>query len=196
MLFKRFIPLFFILAGMGIAYLSGATNYFSAERLNELNRAAQVYVQNHSTWAPLSFVGIYYLYAALALPGAFVLTILGGVIFPFPFGFLYVLIADTCGSCTLFLSAKAAFGPNLPSKAGPFLEKMEKGFQKNPVGYLLLMRFIPIFPFWMINTAPAFFGIGFTTFFWTTVVGLIPENLILTSLASMLMSYFERLAAS
>lgn len=191
MVIKRFLPIIFILSAMAVAYYAGITKIFTIERLKELNFTAQAYVNEHTIWAPVLFIAIYFLYAALALPGAFVLTILSGCIFPMPLSTLYVLIADTAGSCTLFLSARAAFGNDLYTKAGPTLMKMERGFNQNAVGYMLLLRFIPIFPFWLINVAPAFFGIKFSTFLWTTVIGLIPENLILTFSAATLMKMLE-----
>ena len=192
MTIKRFLPVIIILMAMAIAYYSGAVKLISIDHLNEIKTISQKYVKEHAIWAPLLFIGIYYLYAALALPGAFILTILSGCLFPLPLSTLYVLIADTFGSCTLFLSARAAFGDTFYTKAGPLLMKMEKGFKQNAAGYMLLLRMIPVFPFWIINVAPAFFGIKFKTFLWTTVVGLIPENLILTLSAASLMTILEK----
>lgn len=188
---KRFLPIIVILIAMGIAYYSGITEAFSVEHLKEINEMAQIYVKEHTIWAPILFIGIYFLYAALALPGGFVLAILSGCLFPLPLSTLYVIIADTGGSCTLFFSARAAFGDDLTASAGPLLNKMEKGFKRNAVTYMLLLRLIPIVPFWLINVAPAFFGIRFSTFLWTTVIGLIPENLILTMSASALVEMLE-----
>jgi uncharacterized membrane protein YdjX (TVP38/TMEM64 family) len=192
---RRLLPVIIILIGMAIAYYFGAGKLISIDRLNEIKVISQNYVNEHSVWSPLLFIGIYYLYAALALPGAFILTLISGCIFPLPLSTIYVLIADTLGSCTLFLSARAAFGDDFYMKAGPFLMKMEKGFKKNATGYMLLFRLIPVFPFWIINVAPAFFGIRFTTFLWTTIVGLIPENLILTVFAASFMAALEKSAS-
>lgn len=192
---KRFLPVIIILTAMAIAYYSGVVELISAERLNEIKTHSQIFVKEHALWAPLLFMGIYYLYAALALPGAFMLTILSGCLFPLPLSTLYVVIADTFGSCTLFLSARAAFGTDFYTKAGPMLMKMEKGFKQNAASYMLLLRMIPIFPFWLINVAPAFFGIRFKTFLWTTVIGLIPENLFLTFAAATLMTLLEKSVA-
>lgn len=191
MMIKRFLPIIVILMAMGVAYYSGIANIFSIDRLKEINATAQTYVREHPIWAPLLFIAVYFLYAALALPGAFMLTILSGCLFPLPLSTLYVIIADTGGSCTLFFSARAAFGDDLTTRAGPMLNRMEKGFKQNAAAYMLLLRFIPIFPFWLVNVAPAFFGIRFSTFLWTTVIGLIPENLILTMFATALVRMLE-----
>lgn len=193
--FKRFLPIILLLMGIITVYYSGFAHLFSTERIKEIKTISENYVQKHPIWAPLLFMGIFYLYAALALPGAFILTVLCGCLFPLPLSTLYVLIADTLGSCTLFLSARAAFGDELYLKAGPILIKMEKGFQQNAISYMLLLRLIPIFPFWIINVAPAFFGVRFKTFLWTTVVGLIPENLILTFSAATFMAALEKSAS-
>lgn len=191
MIWKRFIPLLVLFGGFSAAYFSGFSHLFTFENFSRLNEKGKVLVEGHPVAAPLVFMGIYYLYAALALPGAFVLTIISGCLFPLPLSTFYVVLADTAGACTLFLSAQAAFGEGLPKKAGPFLEKMEAGFNKNAIQYMLMMRLIPIFPFWIVNVAPAFFGIRLLPFLATTIIGLIPENLILTASASFLVSYMN-----
>lgn len=192
MMFKRFLPFIILLAGVGIAYYFGAAKLVSLARLHEIKSISQAFVKKHQIWAPFVFIGVYYVYAALALPGAFILTILSGCIFPLPLSTLYVVIADTLGACTLFLTAKSAFGDDFLQKGGPVLLKMEKGFKQNEVSYLIFLRLIPIFPFWLISVAPAFFGIRFKTFLWTTIVGLIPENFILTFSAASLMVLLEK----
>ena len=72
------------------------------------------------------------------------------------------------------------FGDSLKKKAGPFLSKMKKGFNDNAASYMLFLRFVPVFPFWIVNLAPAFFGVHLRTFIWTTLVGIIPGSLVFT----------------
>ena len=55
---------------------------------------------------------------------------------------------------------------------------MEKGFQENAANYLLFLRLVPLFPFWLVNLAPAFFGIKLKTFLWTTFIGIIPGSFV------------------
>ena len=117
---------------------------------------------------------------ALSVPGAVFLTLLGGYLFPQPFSTIYVVFSATCGATLIFLAARTALKEILKKKAGPFLQKMEKGFQENAVSYLLFLRFVPLFPFWLVNIAPAFFRVSLITFVWTTLVGIFPGSLVFT----------------
>ena len=130
--------------------------------------------------APLYFLLLYTAIVALALPGADILAIIGGGLFPQPYSTVFAVIGSTLGGTILFLVAKGTFGDKLEKKAHPFLYKMENGFHKSPAGYLLFLRFIPIFPHWLINIAPAYFGIHLWTFIWTTFIGFIPISFVFT----------------
>jgi uncharacterized membrane protein YdjX (TVP38/TMEM64 family) len=97
----------------------------------------------------------------------------------------------TIGASFLFLAARSAIGDSLKRKAGPLLKKMESGFQENAWSYLLFLRLVPLFPFWLVNLAPAFFGGSFTTYFWTTFVGIIPGAYVFTQAGAGLSMIFE-----
>jgi len=68
---------------------------------------------------------------------------------------------------------------------------MEGGFQKNAASYLLFLRFIPLFPFWLVNIAPAFFNVKTRTYIWTTFVGIIPGSYVYAQAGSGLGTIFE-----
>jgi len=120
------------------------------------------------------FIGVYTLSTALSIPGAVFLTIFGGFLFPQPYSTLYAVFGATFGAILIFLAAKTALGDTLKHKAGKRMQKMRAGFQDNAANYLLFLRLVPLFPFWMVNLAPAFFGVTLLTFAWTTFVGIIP----------------------
>jgi uncharacterized membrane protein YdjX (TVP38/TMEM64 family) len=68
---------------------------------------------------------------------------------------------------------------------------MEKGFNENAASYMLFLRFVPLFPFWVVNLAPAFFGVPLRTFLWTTFIGIIPGSFVFTLAGSGLEKVFE-----
>lgn len=103
-----------------------------------------------------------------------------GFLFPIPLSTLYVVIGATLGALIIFLSARTAFGEFFQKKAGTLLKKMEKGFQENAWSYLLFLRFVPLFPFWLVNIAAAFFQVRVWIFVWTTIVGIIPGAYVYT----------------
>ncbi len=64
----------------------------------------------------------------------------------------------------------------LAARAGPWLERFRDGFQENAFNYLLFLRLVPIFPFWLVNLAPALLGVSFATYLLATVLGIIPGS--------------------
>ncbi|MGB1088899.1 MAG: TVP38/TMEM64 family protein, partial [Alphaproteobacteria bacterium] len=84
------------------------------------------------------------------------------------------VVAATIGATAVFVIAQTSLGEALAKRAGPFLEKMRDGFNENAMSYLLFLRLVPIFPFWLVNLAPAFLGVPLGTYFIGTLVGIIP----------------------
>jgi uncharacterized membrane protein YdjX (TVP38/TMEM64 family) len=115
----------------------------------------------------------------------------GGFLFPQPFSALYTIIGASIGATFLFLAARTAFGEFLRKRAGPMMKKMEKGFEDNAASYLLFLRFVPIFPFWLVNLAPAIFGVSLFTYVWTTVVGITPGSFVFTQAGAGLGAIFD-----
>jgi uncharacterized membrane protein YdjX (TVP38/TMEM64 family) len=181
---KRYFPILIILSLMIVAYLLGATEYLSFENLKSHHEMLKTYVLRHPFLSAFFYIIIHCVAIALSLPAYFFLTLLGGFLFPQPWSTFYVIIAATSGSLLLFLTLRLATEDILKKKAGHWLLKMEKGFQKNAVSYLLFLHFSHLFPFWLINLAAAIFAIPLFTFIWTTVVGIIPSSFIFTQIGA------------
>src|SRR5689334_22730827 len=102
-----------------------------------------------------NFMALYTLLRRISVSGASLFTLIGGFLFGVVIGTIYVVISATIGSTIIFLATKTALGEWLAKKATPTLKKLERGFQKNAMSYLLFLRLIPLFPFWLINIVPA-----------------------------------------
>lgn len=176
---RPLLPFLVILIFMIMAYVF---NYFYPLGENlKIFPNLKHFADTYPIQALVLFMGVYILYALLSLPGIFVLSLLSGYLFSQPYSTLSVTIAATIGASLLFLAARTAFGQVFYRKAGQrMLAKMEKGFKKNAASYLLFLRLIPFFPFWVVNIAGAFFAVPFWTFFWTTFLGMIPSVFIFT----------------
>ena len=110
----------------------------------------------------------------LSLPGGAVMTIAGGFVFGAAWTTAYVVVSATVGATGLFLVAKTALGDPLRARAGPFIQRVEKGFRANALSYLLVLRLIPLFPFWLVNLAPAFLGVPLRVYVVATFFGIMP----------------------
>ena len=175
---KRYLPLLIIAVLMGIAYLSGVGQYISLDSIKANRQTLIQLVTSHPLGAPFAYIMAYALLVALSFPGAVFLTLLAGFLFPQPLAMLVVMVGATSGAIVIFLAARMASGDFFRKKAGPFLKKMEDGFQDDAISYLLFLRLVPIFPFWLCNLAPAFFEIPLRTFAWTTFLGIIPGTFV------------------
>ncbi len=171
---KRLWPLLLIGVAMAIVWQTGLHRYLSLEGLIENREALTRLVSGNLAVAVLGYVAVYIVTVALSLPGALFLTIAGGLMFGWAIAGSATVIAATLGASVIFLAAKTALGTSLRAKAGPFLDRLASGFEEDAFNYLLFLRLVPAFPFWLVNLAPAFLGVSLKTFFIATLIGIIP----------------------
>ena len=119
---------------------------------------------------------------AFNVPGATPLTLTGGFLYGIIAGALYVNVAATIGATGAFLFARYIAGQSIQSKYGDKLAKFNEEVDANGAGYLLFMRFIPLFPFFLINLVAGLTRIRLRTFVWTTAVGILPGSLVYTNI--------------
>ncbi len=172
-------PIYIILAGLGLAISQGWHTYLSPTSLAENAVYLNTLVQENFILVLLAFIVIYILATTFMVPAS-ALTIGGGFLFGLGVGAPATVIGATIGACILFTAAKTSVGEALKSIAGPFVGKMEKGFNESPLSYLFTLRLIPIFPFAVVNIAPAILGAKFRDYFISTLFGIIPGTLAYT----------------
>lgn len=188
---KRLLPLVALAIIAAGVFASGLHNYLTFDALREHRETLLVFVADFGAFAPVLFVIVYAIATALSIPGGVILTIAGGFLFGTWLGGFCVIIGATLGAAAIFLIAKTSFGDALRAKAGPWLKRMEEGFRENALSYLLFLRLIPVFPFWLVNLVPAFLGVGLSTFVIGTFFGIIPGSLVFASVGNGLGSVFD-----
>ena len=169
-------PIYIILAGLGFAISQGWHTQLSPSALGENAVYLNNLVQENFLMVLLAFIAIYILATSFMVPAS-ALTIGGGFLFGLGVGVPAILVGATVGACILFLAAKSSVGEALKSIAGPFVGKMEAGFNESPLSYLFTLRLIPIFPFAVVNIAPAILGAKFRDYFIATFFGMIPGTI-------------------
>ncbi len=172
--FARFGPLAIILVAAGLFFLSGAHRYLSFEALKNNYEALQAFVDDNFGLALFLYCAVYITVTALSLPGATLMSLAGGFLFGVPVGLVAVVLSATVGATIIYQIARTALGDSLRKRAGGMVKKLENGFNENAFSYLLLLRLIPLFPFFVVNIAPAIFGVKTHTFFLATLIGIIP----------------------
>jgi uncharacterized membrane protein YdjX (TVP38/TMEM64 family) len=121
-----------------------------------------------------SFIAVYVLATALSVPGAVILTLAGGFLFGPATSVIYIDIGATAGAACAFLSARYLLGNRLQQKYGGQLAKFNSEMDRNGASYLLTLRLIPVFPFFLINFLAGLTKVPLRTFLWTTSLGIIP----------------------
>lgn len=171
---SRWGPLAVLVAGIVAVYVSGSHKYLSLSAVAENRDALLEFVANHYVSAILAYALAYIMTVAFSLPGAALLTILGAFLFGWFIGGLVTVIAATLGATAIFLIAQSSVGDSLTRKAGPWVKSFSEGFARDAFNYLLFLRLVPVFPFWLVNIAPALFNVPLSTYVWATFIGIIP----------------------
>jgi len=190
--FWRILPLAILALGLGAFFVFDLHSYLSFETLKANREELLDFVDRHRVLAILLYGTGYAVAVAFSFPGASILTIAGGFLLGLTTGTLATVVGATLGATGVFLAARLAFGDLLRKKAGNAILKMEAGFQENAFHYLLVLRLVPIFPFWIVNLAPALLKVPLRTYITATFLGIVPGTFVYTSIGNGLGAIFDR----
>jgi uncharacterized membrane protein YdjX (TVP38/TMEM64 family) len=154
--------------------LAGLDSLLSLDALARHREALSTFVARNLILAVAGYVLVYAGAVALSVPGAVVLTLAGGFLFGAVLGTLLTVIGATAGATVVFLLARAVFGDNALERFGPKAQGLARGIRRNAASYLLVLRLVPLFPFFLVNLVPAFAGVGLTVYVATTFIGILP----------------------
>ncbi len=171
---KRWFPLALIAVLMVVFYVLGLHEHLSLQRIAENRQTLRNFILHNWLSALLIYGLIYACAVALSVPGATLLTIVGGLLFGWLAGALAAIIAATAGATVIFLAAKTSFEDVLTRKAGSLVRRIQAGFVRDAFSYLLFLRLTPVVPFWLVNIAAALAHVRLRTFVGATLLGIIP----------------------
>jgi uncharacterized membrane protein YdjX (TVP38/TMEM64 family) len=181
---RRWVGPLFLLALLGVGYGFGLHHYLTFEAIAENRAALGAFTSNNFVIAIVGFIALYAVAVAVSFPGASILTILAGLLFGWFIGGLAAIVAATVGATIVFQIAKSSFGDVLAKKAGPFLSRISAGFAEDAFSYMLFLRLVPAFPFWLVNIAPALANVKLRTYVTTTFLGIIPATFAFASVGA------------
>ncbi len=151
---------------------------FTFENLVNNKEALKTYVADHYLVAVALFVAFYFISTTFSLPLGLVLSVTGGFLFGSVLGTAFINIGATAGAAALFIGSRYFFGDYFQAKYGANIEALNKELEQNGKSYLLTLRLIPIFPFFLVNLMAGLSTISITTFIWTTALGIIPGSFV------------------
>ena len=159
-------------------FFFGWDDYFTLANLQVQQASILSYYADHPALTLLAYGVIYIVVTGLSLPGATILTLLGGAIFGLLWGTVIVSIASTIGATLAFFTARFLFREDLEQKFAKQLNTINQGIENEGGYYLFTLRLVPLFPFVAINLIMGLTKMPTTTFFWVSQVGMLAGTLV------------------
>jgi len=181
---KRAIPILILVALAIGAWASGLTDYLTWAELARHQASLRSAVDAWPVLVPVAYVIVYAAFVALSLPQAVVVTITGGLLFGTLIGGALAVVGATLGAILLFLLARTAIGDSLAHRGGTFMRTVRDGLARDGFNYLLAIRLIPVFPFWLVNLAAALGGMRLLPYAAATLIGIAPATFVFASIGA------------
>ena len=134
----------------------------------------------------VSYFSVYVTVAALSLPGAALLTLLGGAIFGLGWGTLIVSFASSIGATLAFLASRFLLRDAVKARFAEKLEVVDRGVRKEGGYYLFTLRLVPVFPFFLVNLVMGLTSIPTRTFYWVSQAGMLLGTLVYVNVGTQL----------
>jgi len=180
---RRFLPLLLLAVAALLFWGSGSGHYLSFAALAENRAWLSELVAHSGVIAGLCFVAAYACVIALSVPGASILTVAAGLLFGIWLGTVYAVVGATIGATAIFIVAGAGFS-GLAARGGPQARRLAAGFRADAFNYLLVLRLVPLFPFWLVNLVAALAGVKLGVYVLGTFLGIIPGSFVYASLGN------------
>ena len=159
-------------------FLFDLDRFLTLESLKEHRLVLQQTSRDHHLGAALLFMAVYILQTALSLPGAAILSLAAGLLFGSILGTAYAVVAATIGATLAFLVTRFLLHDLVQRRFGSRLEGINQELGQRGFNYLLFLRLVPLFPFFLINLAAGLTRLPLRTFVLATMVGIIPGGFV------------------
>ncbi len=180
----RFWPIILLLAALIAAWTLGLTQQIGWAELARNQAALAAWVAAHPIAAPLMYTLIYAVVVLLSLPESAVLTVAGGLLFGTLSGGVLAVLGSTVGAILLFLAVRYHLAEAIAARGGRFLDRIRPGLERDGFSYLLAIRLVPAFPFWLVNLAAGLSGMRLLPYAAATVLGVMPATFIYASIGA------------
>lgn len=164
--------------------LTGAPDNLSLERLAARHAALRMAVRDRPVAAAAVFVVAYAAVVAASLPVGAAFTVAGGLLFGAWWGTALSVMGASIGAIAIFLAVRTAFAPTMAQRAPRLLARLRPGLERDGAFYLLFLRLVPLFPFWLVNIAPALVGMRLAPYAAATVLGITPAAFVYAGLGA------------
>ncbi len=176
-----------LIVAVGLAFwIFDLGQYFSLDFIKKSQASFQQYYQANPVLMLGGYFVVYVLVTAFSLPGAAVMTLLGGALFGFWWTLAVVSFASTIGATIACFFARFVLGNWVQGKFGDKLEPINRGVENEGAFYLFSLRLVPLFPFFVINLVMGLTKMPLMTFYWVSQIGMLPGTAVYTNAGSQL----------
>lgn len=175
---KKIFLLLIGLAAVGLFFYLDLGRFLTLESLKANRQLLLQYHVEHGLLLVAAFMAIYIIQTGLALPGATILSLSAGAVFGPWLGTLYAVTAASIGATIAFLMTRYLLRELVLTKFGNKLEAINRELEERGLNYLLFLRLVPAFPFFLINLAAGLTRLPLRTFVLGTFFGIIPGGFV------------------
>ncbi len=169
----KFVVIIGIVLVIAVVYQQQWHQYLSLEQLKAQHDQLAQWRNQHFAGLFIGYLMIYVVVTALSIPGAVILTLGSGALFGLGWGLLLASFASTMGAFLAFMSARYVLRDSLEQRLGERLKQVNAGISRDGAWYLLTLRLVPLFPFWMINLVMGLTRMSAWRFYWVSQVGML-----------------------
>lgn len=170
---KKLPLLLVILSAIAAFFIFDLAQYLNLDFIKSNQASFEQYYAENPIKTVAIFFGLYVLVTGLSLPGAAIMTLIGGALFGLVTGLLIISFASTIGATLAFLCSRFLFQESIQNRFGKQLQSFNAGMEKEGAFYLFTLRLVPIFPFFMINLGMGLTPIKTWTFYWVSQIGML-----------------------
>lgn len=175
---KKIIILVILALALATFFIFDLSQYLNFTYLKENQLRFIDYYQTNPILVALGFFAIYVFSTALSIPGAALLTLVGGAIFGFTCGLVIISFASTIGATLAFLVSRFLLRDSVQNRFDRQLKKINAGIEKEGAFYLFTLRLVPAFPFFMINLLMGLTNIKTSTYYWVSQIGMLAGTIV------------------
>ena len=152
--------------------------YLSLSYIKESRQKFEVLYAAHTIPVVGGYMLVYILVTSLSLPGAAVMTLVGGALFGLLRGAIIVSFASAIGATLACFVSRFVLRDWAQGRFGERLKTVNDGIEREGPFYLFTLRLIPVFPFWLINLLWGLTKMPLRTFYWVSQVGMLPGTIV------------------
>lgn len=185
---RKAIILALVIAAVAAFYVLDLQGFFTLDALKANRERLEAAYAAHRAAFIAGFILVYTVQTALSLPGAAILTLAGGAVFGTVMGTLWVNMGATTGALLAFLLARTLFRDWVTARFGDKMKAFDKGLTESGLSYLLFLRLVPFFPFFLVNLACGITALPVRTYIIGTMLGILPGSFVYANAGASLAS--------